>query len=1465
MIPILYEARLNDTDVQTNGIGRLADCTSCVVTEERNGEFTLSLKMPVTGRYAGELKVDRIIKAAVNDTGRPQCFRIVRIDKNMKHMQLEVLANHISYDMSFIPVRPFSATVTGRHEAFERLWENTLEDNPFSYDAPEDTPIKKFGPSKPTSLRAMLGGVEGSILDLFGGEYEFDNQRVIWHLHRGADRGVVIRYGKNLTSYEQEENIAETICGIIPYFALENSVAYGDIQYCANADRYALKRTVPYDFTMSFEDGQTPSVEALNAKAQAYIEENEIGIPDVTMRIEFRQLWDTPEYKHLRGLEHVSLCDTVSVYFPQLAVTAKAKVVKTEYDCLLDRYNFIELGSARRDISTKIAAVSEQLSKSVQQKELRIYQNEVSALLADKISTNAFTAYQATVTSLLADKASITDLAAYEAQVTILLADKASVDELRAVEASISNLDVRYAQIDFANVDTALISAGFAKQFLVSQGMIADAVTAETAQITGYLTGVGIVANSIKAGTLDAGNITVTNLNCASLTVGQINGQQIASGAVALSNLASDASEAISTAVTDASDAKAAAQQCVLLVDGKAAVFYQAAEPTGDIYSENDIWFDTGNGNKMYRWDGTAWAAQEFGESALATGSVSADKIAAGAVVAAAIASGAITSDKIAANTITAGNIAAGTITATQIASGTITGTNIAGETITGDKLVANTITAAQIASGAITSNKIAANTITAGNIAAGTITSAQIAAGTITAANLASDVLTVGNISDFLPAVQAAVDGVDIGGRNLVRKTLTPKINQNSNTWPNLNGLAPLSGSSGTRYAVEHGIGVVNTDARWTRFYFGTSNLASASLLGLIPGQSYTWSCDARWKQLSAATDSTTRYMRALLYEYSVQSGSFVNTQLVVFGTIKPEQRGAVMSARCEFTFTVSEATTMLFLAIQCSDSNNEHFAVGDFIELANIKIEKGNKATDWTPAPEDIQMITDINDVIADWCYNNDTTYINGGKIYTGTISAEKISVSDLKAFGATIGGIQITDNSIKSSNGKFSVTSSGVLTASGAVLNGSLTTISGEYKLELASGGMNVYYNNTWYGRFMGTYWNSSPTKRGLSMSARPATSYLFFGKYDEETEIYTAAYIINYDLNPSGYTERHIFYNSARFLNTVHVESAVVLDNNYAYKGRTTDGTAVGLIWMSSSNNICVYDSAYALYLGHTSAATYLRGSAITVSGATTFGSAATFNNGITSKASLLFANGYGIRVTDTKGNVTYALAINSSDQIALTNTSLDVFVYGKSTYIGSNGTSLYLRGTIGAYVTFANSCGIKINNKAGTAQTVLYLNASDSICLINTGYDMYIYGKNTYLGGSSTPTFIRGSSIALNGRTAETQYKAGDTINSSSFVYGWINNSTTMTLFLPLARTIPGGVTVKCTAATAAYIRTVKGSYAGGSNSTLTSYVTGTTIRLGGLQVTLEKSDGWGTSVTPVAGTITLKFTITASS
>ena len=601
MIPILYDAGLLNLETKTNGICRLGDCTSCVVTEERNGEYTLTLTMPFQGRHADELQVDRIIKAVPNDTSQPQCFRIVKVNKDMKGMSLEVLANHISYDMSFIPVRPFSATATGRHRAFELLWENTLEDNPFTHDAPDDALTKKMGPSTPTSLRSLLGGVQGSILDLFGGEFEFDNRRVIWRLNRGADNGVTIRYGKNLTSYEQEENIADTVCGIIPYYAQEDTVVYGDIQYCANVSNYAVPRTVPYDFSTSFE-GEVPTKAQLNEMARSYIDSNSLGVPEVSIHVEFRQLWDSPEYEHIRNLEHVSLCDLVSVYFPQLAVIAKAKVVKTEYDVLLERYNFVELGSVRRTISDKIADVSDALSRTVTDQEMRIYQNEVNTILADKVSTNVLTAYQATVTNLLASKAEIADLNAYKAEVVELIAGKASIDDLQAVEAIIESLDATYAQIDFANVNTALIETGFAEQFLVSQGLLADAVTAASAQITGYLTGVGIVANSIKAGTLDAGNITVTNLDCASLTVGQINGHQIANGTISLANLSEDANDAISSALEEAGIAVSTAERCIVFVS------VEYAQSTSDSIPPDSGWSPSAPSYRegYYTWQRTA-------------------------------------------------------------------------------------------------------------------------------------------------------------------------------------------------------------------------------------------------------------------------------------------------------------------------------------------------------------------------------------------------------------------------------------------------------------------------------------------------------------------------------------------------------------------------------------------------------------------------------------------------------------------------------------------------------------------------------------------------------------------------------------------------------------------------------------------------------------------------------------------
>jgi phage minor structural protein len=201
----------------------------------------------------------------------------------------------------------------------------------------------------------MLGGHEGSLLDVYGGEWKFDNYTCSLLNSRGSDNGVTIRYGKNLVSLQQEENIATTITGIVPYWKAtdSNDCVYANPVYASNTDNYPYKRTEIIDFSDQFE--AKPTSAQLTVLAQQYIEKNNIGHPSVSLDVDFVNLADTEEYKGIAPLENVLLCDTVTVIFEKLGISEKAKVVKTEYDCLAERYKSVEIGTIRSSLAVTIA------------------------------------------------------------------------------------------------------------------------------------------------------------------------------------------------------------------------------------------------------------------------------------------------------------------------------------------------------------------------------------------------------------------------------------------------------------------------------------------------------------------------------------------------------------------------------------------------------------------------------------------------------------------------------------------------------------------------------------------------------------------------------------------------------------------------------------------------------------------------------------------------------------------------------------------------------------------------------------------------------------------------------------------------------------------------------------------------------------------------------------------------------
>ena len=360
MTPILYKA--DTVDFSTFGVGALSECTLCEVTEERNGAFECTLKYPVTGILFAELKNERLIKAKPNDTSKEQLFRIYRITTPINGI-VTIYAQHISYDLSNIAELMWSSALISPSLAMSRLFTKTATTHNFKCST-DFSSAKPFSVSKPKSVRACLGGSEGSMLDLWGGEYEWDNFNVILHSKRGKDNGVVIEYGKNLTEMEQDNDFTDVYTDILPYAVFsdestEKVVTLSEVTLPI-VDTPLRSKTLIKDFTEYFEDKASINENSLRNKAKNFIKANPLGVETPTLTVAFEPLWKQPEYSTI--LERVSLCDTVTIRHSALGITAKSKVIKTVYDSLAEKYVSITLGSAKSNFVNTVGDVKKEIS-----------------------------------------------------------------------------------------------------------------------------------------------------------------------------------------------------------------------------------------------------------------------------------------------------------------------------------------------------------------------------------------------------------------------------------------------------------------------------------------------------------------------------------------------------------------------------------------------------------------------------------------------------------------------------------------------------------------------------------------------------------------------------------------------------------------------------------------------------------------------------------------------------------------------------------------------------------------------------------------------------------------------------------------------------------------------------------------------------------------------------------------------
>ena len=336
----------------TNGIGSLADAVSCIVTEERNSSFELELVYPITGQHYADIQYRSLIFVKPNPFDQPQPFRVYRISKPLNGL-VTVYAWHISYDLNGIPVKPFHTyTIDATLSA---LTTNAAITNDFTYttDKP-DSMAGEVWTDAPYSARAILGGIEGSVLQTYRGEFKFDRFNVALLTNRGANNGVTLRYGKNIVGMTQDEDYSGLYTGVAPFWKGEDTAVYLPETIVFAQGSFGFERILSLDLSGEFD--AEPTLDQLRTRAAQYISDNAISTPKDSLDI---------DYAMDATIGSVRLCDTVSCLYMALGVQATAKVVKTVYDALLERYKSITLGSIRSNFADAYAQQTQNLTRRI--------------------------------------------------------------------------------------------------------------------------------------------------------------------------------------------------------------------------------------------------------------------------------------------------------------------------------------------------------------------------------------------------------------------------------------------------------------------------------------------------------------------------------------------------------------------------------------------------------------------------------------------------------------------------------------------------------------------------------------------------------------------------------------------------------------------------------------------------------------------------------------------------------------------------------------------------------------------------------------------------------------------------------------------------------------------------------------------------------------------------------------------
>lgn len=381
MIPLLLDEKIEDFS-NVAGIP-LTDCISCTVTEELNGIFELSIEYPKDGYYIDKIKMRSIVWAIPSPYRKEQAFRIYEISKSIND-NMSIKARHISYDLGYVcmtantgvvgnvPLMFYtmkSESVPRNDEWYDEVWGKVMPINHiaklfnFYSDITEEKRCIWYSIE---SLRNIMGGVENSVLDVWHGEYTFDNYDVYYNYRRGKDRKFTIRYAFNMTDCDVEFSDDNRVSGVIPFWkgTVEGSEEV-EIVCPRDDDGYPIaihpggadsdNHIVSLDVSGDFQDKPTEAevVDMAREYLAHYLEENTA----VSLQASYATLKQTIDYIDLPVDEECDLGDKINVECDKLDVHATARIKRIETDVLLERYNSVEIGTLKTSLTDTLRQV----------------------------------------------------------------------------------------------------------------------------------------------------------------------------------------------------------------------------------------------------------------------------------------------------------------------------------------------------------------------------------------------------------------------------------------------------------------------------------------------------------------------------------------------------------------------------------------------------------------------------------------------------------------------------------------------------------------------------------------------------------------------------------------------------------------------------------------------------------------------------------------------------------------------------------------------------------------------------------------------------------------------------------------------------------------------------------------------------------------------------------------------------